>query len=166
MALLSLRGVVSIGTDRTDFLHKILNRITLTGLLLAVQLAWLCWFVFRLSQYAVGINILFTSLSLLLALYIVRREENPAYKIPCHCRKPDIGMIEECADRFNIDLSASWMVGDTTIDIQTGINAGTHTALVLTGDAGSDKKYDVTPDLICEDLCEAVERIIDLEKRK
>ena len=78
------------------FLHKILNRITLTGLLLAVQLAWLCWFVFRLSQYAVGINILFTSLSLLLALYIVRREENPAYKISwiiVLCALPLFGLL-------------------------------------------------------------------------
>jgi cardiolipin synthase len=62
-------------------LHKILNRITLTGLLLAVQLAWLVWFTLRLSEYALGISTLFTVLSLLLALYIVRREENPAYKI-------------------------------------------------------------------------------------
>ena len=87
-------------------------------------------------------------------------EENPAYKIHCHCRKPDIGMIEDCAERFNIDLSASWMVGDTTIDIQTGINAGTHTALVLTGDAGSDGKYDVNPELTCTNLLEAVEMIL------
>lgn len=87
-------------------------------------------------------------------------EENPAYKIPCHCRKPDIGMLEDCVRQFNIDLSASWMVGDTTIDIQTGVNAGTHTALVLTGDAGSDKKYDVTPDLTCSDLREAVAMIL------
>lgn len=62
-------------------LHKIINRITLTGLLLAVQLAWLVWFTLRLSEYALGISTLFTVLSLLLALYIVRREENPAYKI-------------------------------------------------------------------------------------
>lgn len=86
-------------------------------------------------------------------------EENPAYKIPCHCRKPDIGMIEECARQFNIDLSQSWMVGDTTIDIQTGVNAGVRTALVLTGDAGKDNKYTVTPDLVCADLSEAVDAI-------
>lgn len=86
-------------------------------------------------------------------------EENPAYKIPCHCRKPDIGMIEECAKQFNIDLSRSWMVGDTTIDIQTGVNAGVRTALVLTGDAGQDKKYTVQPDLVCADLSEAVDKI-------
>lgn len=87
-------------------------------------------------------------------------EENPAYKIPCHCRKPDIGMLEDCVRQFNIDLSASWMVGDTTVDIQTGINAGTHTALVLTGDAGSDKKYDATPELTCKNLREAVAMIL------
>lgn len=91
-------------------------------------------------------------------------EENPVYKIPCRCRKPDIGMLEDCAERYNIDLSASWFVGDTTVDIQTGKNAGTKTALVLTGDAGNDHKYDVEPDLICTDLLEAVEQILGKER--
>ena len=88
------------------------------------------------------------------------QEENPLYKIPCHCRKPDIGMIEDCVEKYNIDLASSWMVGDTTIDIQTGKNAGTHTALVLTGDAGNDKKYNVQADMICRDVLEAVEHIV------
>ena len=87
-------------------------------------------------------------------------EENPAYKIPCHCRKPDIGMLEDCAAAYNIALEESWMIGDTTVDIQTGKNAGTKTALVLTGDAGNDKKYNVTPDLVCQDLLEAVNKIL------
>ncbi len=87
-------------------------------------------------------------------------EENPAYKIPCECRKPGIGMLKEAAERFNIDLSASWMAGDATTDIQTGVNAGTHTALVLTGDAGKDGKYQATPDLTAEDLLAAVKEII------
>ena len=88
-------------------------------------------------------------------------EENPAYKIPCHCRKPDIGLLEDCAKRYHISLEDSWFVGDTTVDIQTGKNAGTKTALVLTGDAGSDHKYAVKPDLICADILEAVERILE-----
>lgn len=91
-------------------------------------------------------------------------EENPAYKIPCHCRKPDIGMLENCAEQYHIDLSVSWFVGDTTVDIQTGKNAGTKTALVLTGDAGSDRKYDVKPDLICENILEAVDKILGKER--
>lgn len=87
-------------------------------------------------------------------------EENPAYKIPCECRKPKTGLIQKAVEQYHIDLSSSWMVGDTTVDIQTGKNAGLHTALVLTGEAGNDKKYDVTPDLVCKDLREAVEMIL------
>lgn len=91
-------------------------------------------------------------------------EENPAYKIPCHCRKPDIGMLEECVEQFNIDLRSSWMVGDTTVDIQTGKNAGTHTALVLTGDAGRDGKFDVEPDLTGDNLLSVVKQILERSK--
>ena len=87
-------------------------------------------------------------------------EENPAYKIPCRCRKPDTGMLTACAAAYNIDLSQSWMVGDTTVDIQTGLNAGTHTALVLTGEAGKDGKYDVQPQRIGADLLDVVKQII------
>ena len=90
-------------------------------------------------------------------------EENPAYKIPCECRKPKTGMIQKAAERYNIDLAGSWMIGDTTMDIQTGINAGIRTALVLTGEAGNDKKYDVKPELVCRDLLDAVEKILQMD---
>lgn len=87
-------------------------------------------------------------------------EENPIYKIPCECRKPKTGMIQKAVKKYNIDLENSWMIGDTTMDLQTGVNAGVHTALVLTGDAGNDKKYDVQPELVGKDLLEAVELIL------
>ncbi|MBQ6856252.1 MAG: HAD-IIIA family hydrolase, partial [Lachnospiraceae bacterium] len=87
-------------------------------------------------------------------------EENPIYKIPCDCRKPKTGMIDKAVKKYNIDLENSWMIGDTTMDLQTGVNAGVHTALVLTGDAGNDKKYDVQPELVGKDLLEAVELIL------
>ncbi len=90
-------------------------------------------------------------------------EENPAYKIPCHCRKPDTGMLEEAAAQFNIDLSGSWVIGDTTVDIQTGLNAGTHTGLVLTGDAGKDGKYTVQPELTAATLLQIVQMIKEKE---
>lgn len=86
-------------------------------------------------------------------------EENPLYKIPCHCRKPDIGMLEDCAERYHIDLCSSWVVGDTSIDIRTGKNAGAKTVLVQTGCAGTDGKYDDTPDYVCRDLLEAARMI-------
>ena len=91
-------------------------------------------------------------------------EENPLYKIPCECRKPKTGMVDKAAAKYNIDLSQSWMIGDTTMDLQTGVNAGMRTALVLTGDAGQDKKYDVQPNLIGKDLLEAVEMILAADK--
>lgn len=87
-------------------------------------------------------------------------EENPDYKIKCNCRKPDIGLIKECEEKYNIDLLQSWIIGDTTIDIKTGNNANLKTALVLTGDAGTDKKYEVKPDITANNLKEAVEKIL------
>lgn len=87
--------------------------------------------------------------------------ENPAFKIVCHCRKPDTGMLEQCAKKYNIDLEQSWIVGDTTVDIQTGVNARMHTALVLTGEAGRDGKYEVIPDITGDNLSEVIEQILD-----
>lgn len=87
-------------------------------------------------------------------------EENPLYKIPCNCRKPKIGMIESMAKKFHIDLSASYMVGDSTVDIQTGINAGLKTVLVKTGQAGKDGKYEVRADRNAKNILEAVTMIL------
>lgn len=87
-------------------------------------------------------------------------EENPAYKIPCNCRKPDIGMIQKMEERYNIDLTKSFMVGDSTVDIQTGRNAGLKTCLLMTGQAGKDKKFCVEADYVAENLLEAVDIIL------
>lgn len=45
-------------------------------------------------------------------------------KINCDCRKPKPGMILKAAKDFNIDLANSFMIGDSDIDVQAGINAG------------------------------------------
>lgn len=60
-------------------------------------------------------------------------------KIPCSCRKPKPGMLLQAAKDFNIDLAASWMIGDDQRDILTGKNAGCHTALIGTQDYGQDE---------------------------
>ena len=82
-------------------------------------------------------------------------------KIRCDCRKPNTGMIERAVSEHNIDLANSWMIGDTTLDIQTGKNAGIKTALVLTGEAGRDGKYDVKPDTVRDDLSDCVKFILN-----
>lgn len=45
-------------------------------------------------------------------------------KIDCDCRKPKPGMFFKAANDFNIDLSQSYMIGDSENDIKTGIAAG------------------------------------------
>lgn len=56
--------------------------------------------------------------------------EVPELKISCECRKPRPGMLLQAARDYNIDLASSWMIGDDQRDIQAGINAGCHTALI------------------------------------
>ena len=75
-------------------------------------------------------------------------------KIDCDCRKPKIGLILKAKERYNIDLEHSYFVGDSTMDIQTGINAGIKTVLVKTGNKGLDGKYQVKPDFVINDLSE------------
>lgn len=81
-------------------------------------------------------------------------------KIDCDCRKPKIGMLRQAAEKYNINLENSWYIGDTTMDIQTGKNAGMKTVLVQTGEAGMDGKYDVQPDFEAEDLMAAIDIIL------
>ena len=82
-------------------------------------------------------------------------------KIDCDCRKPKTGMLRRAAERYHLDLSACYLVGDTTGDIQCGKNAGVRTVLVKTGEAGRDGKYAVTPDLVADDLAAAATKILE-----
>lgn len=56
--------------------------------------------------------------------------ERAELKIECECRKPRPGMLLQAAQELNIDLAASWMVGDSERDILAGKNAGCKTALL------------------------------------
>jgi len=55
------------------------------------------------------------------------------YKISCDCRKPLPGMLLRAARELSIDLSASYVIGDKSCDIELGRNAGAPSILVLTG---------------------------------
>jgi D-glycero-D-manno-heptose 1,7-bisphosphate phosphatase len=52
------------------------------------------------------------------------------YVVDCFCRKPQPGMIYRAALEHDIDLSASWMVGDILNDIEAGNRAGCRTILI------------------------------------
>ena len=82
--------------------------------------------------------------------------ERPELKIRCKCRKPAIGLIEQGVADLNIDLKQSWLIGDTTTDMQTAKNAGLRSILVRTGSAGKDGKHEAKPDFAFDTLNEAV----------
>lgn len=50
--------------------------------------------------------------------------ERPEYKCDCDCRKPKPGLLLQAAKDFNIDLSQSYMIGDSDGDVKAGENAG------------------------------------------
>lgn len=56
------------------------------------------------------------------------------------CRKPAPGMFFEAAKEHDIDLSTSWMIGDSERDVQAGNAAGCKTILV------SELSYPTKPD--------------------
>ena len=51
-------------------------------------------------------------------------------KFDCECRKPKPGLILQAAKDFNIDLSNSFMIGDSESDVLCGNNAGCKSFLI------------------------------------
>lgn len=49
--------------------------------------------------------------------------ERSEYKRDCACRKPKAGLLLEAAEDYNIDLSKSYMIGDSERDVKAGENA-------------------------------------------
>lgn len=72
-------------------------------------------------------------------------------KIVCDCRKPKPGMLLKAAERFNISLEESYMIGDGENDIYAGKNAGCKTVLVTTS------KKTFGEDIRCSSLLDFVE---------
>jgi D-glycero-D-manno-heptose 1,7-bisphosphate phosphatase len=93
--------------------------------------------------------------------------ESP-YRLDCDCRKPKPGLISRAAEEFEINLHESWMVGDRYSDIELAGNAGVKSAFVMSGYGRGEwehQRQDWTrqPDLVAENLLEAVEVIVSQE---
>lgn len=77
-------------------------------------------------------------------------------KFDCDCRKPKAGMLLQAAKDFNIDLTASFMVGDGDNDVQCGVNAGCVPVLLSDGQEVSGVPHyasllDFVNDKICKE---------------
>lgn len=86
------------------------------------------------------------------------------YKCGCNCRKPGTGMFEKCREYYDIDMDASWMIGDNKGDIGAGKNFGIKTILVGTGYGKQlrEEGYDEY-DYYASDLAEAARLINQIE---
>jgi D-glycero-D-manno-heptose 1,7-bisphosphate phosphatase len=93
--------------------------------------------------------------------------ERPEYKIDCDCRKPKPGMILRAAQKYNVDLTASYMVGDDTRDVEAGLAAGCM-AVLLNGNSSVELEPAIAgqtvPVMTFSNLREFVETIIVKEK--
>lgn len=76
--------------------------------------------------------------------------EIPELKFDCECRKPKPGMLIQAANDLNIDLKASWMIGDGENDVKAGKNAGCRTALIGKDNFGQEKTADSLLEIIEE----------------
>jgi len=84
----------------------------------------------------------------------------PEFSIECDCRKPRPGLLLKAAAEMDVDLAASFMVGDSPRDIEAGKAAGTATILIDRGapiGAGSD---------MARSILEAAHTILQLTGRE
>jgi D,D-heptose 1,7-bisphosphate phosphatase len=56
--------------------------------------------------------------------------ERAEYKIDCGCRKPKPGLILQAAEKHNIDLSRSLLIGDSEADMEAAKSAGCEGRLI------------------------------------
>jgi len=68
----------------------------------------------------------------------------------CMCRKPQPGLILQAAKDLNINLSKSYMIGDSGSDMEAGKKAGCKT--VLCSDSFLEKN--IKPDFVVKDILE------------
>ena len=86
------------------------------------------------------------------AVYFCPHDTKP----PCECRKPAPGMLLQAARDHQIDLGASWMIGDSAADVAAGKNAGCKTVLV----GLRESSVASPPDLFADSLIDATEKIL------
>jgi len=76
----------------------------------------------------------------------------------CECRKPGIGMLLAAAREHNLNLSKSWLIGDSHTDIEAGRQANVNTVYI--GNAATYPAQAVKPKHFVTNLKEAQKRIL------
>jgi D-glycero-D-manno-heptose 1,7-bisphosphate phosphatase len=92
----------------------------------------------------------------------------PPYRADCDCRKPRPGLLRKAEAELGVDLKRSWVIGDRHSDMLVAWNVGARAALVKSGYGLGEHTYlapgwSRQPDLVAENLLEAVESILSRE---
>jgi D-glycero-D-manno-heptose 1,7-bisphosphate phosphatase len=79
---------------------------------------------------------------------------------PCSCRKPASGMLLDAARVLELDVSRSWMLGDTDSDVIAGTAAGCRTALIEYPGSAHKRADSATPTVYAGDLVDGVAQLL------
>lgn len=84
----------------------------------------------------------------------------------CDCRKPKPGLLLQADKKYQIDFSASYMIGDRWTDLAAGHDLGCRGVLVLTGRGKESASMPnaFPADHITKDIFSAVQWICDHER--
>jgi len=84
---------------------------------------------------------------------------SPDLSRPCLCRKPRPGLLLAAADELGLDLTTSWMVGDTDTDIEAGVRAGCRTIVLRHPGSAHRRSGRARADASATDLSAVVSRL-------
>ena len=89
----------------------------------------------------------------------------PPYRCDCDCRKPRPGLLRRAAAELDLDLTRSYVIGDRHGDLELAWKVGARAVLVKSGYGLGELTYHAPswprqPDLVAENLLEAVSRIL------
>jgi D-glycero-D-manno-heptose 1,7-bisphosphate phosphatase len=84
----------------------------------------------------------------------------PEISGPCSCRKPAPGMLLDAAGELGLDLSRSWMIGDTDADVAAGRAAGCRTVLIEHPSSQHKRSKNANSDLVAKNLSEAAAALL------
>jgi len=86
--------------------------------------------------------------------------ERAEYKIGCHCRKPAPGLLETASDDLKIDVSRSWMIGDSERDLGAAAAFGIPGVLVSSNQRGFKEAISSKYAFRAVSIKEAVDQIL------
>lgn len=89
----------------------------------------------------------------------------PGYVGACECRKPLPGMLRRAAEELDLDLAASWVVGDRANDVAMAHAVGARAVLVRTGygeqELAAGTEGAEKPDAVAKDALAATRWILE-----